>query len=569
MKRRTAIVLTIAGLILSLGSILTVWLIDRPLANSQPVAFTDPAGDKLVGTYYAGEWPYGVILLEGFGSDQITMRSLASEFARQGFKVFTFDFSGHGRSPGTLAFDNAATDRLAYQALAALDEFKQVSGLRAEQIFVIGHSLGARVALQAATMNPEEVAGLVLLGTQVNLSTNVQSEFFTGTTDADLSWVQGLEPENPPVPILLISGEWDDILTPENAHLLADKLGVNVDVPYFVNDRALLLVPDMFHNYEPFSSRVIISAREWIRNRMSQDIVFQDDAIAVSPERLEATIEVESIRIAMLKIPQNYRVWAWILGFIGLLIFLSGGEKWANVMASAEKIEPQVEVTHPRRFLWGKLLLWLAALPVAAILGSIFFFIPLCKPVFNLIYVGFIGGYGILLFFLYWRGRMPGVKGKLPFDVEKPALDWKRILAAIGVTLIVLILTTAYARTGWFYVFPLSLRLVWLVVFTPFTALGFWIGLHEARMLKAAGGTSWPQAALTLIGLFPFFLYTILMAAIGSLSGMLGGLQGLLILWLVLAFGGLVQAINQRLWLTAFCQAVLLYWLILPQGVLF
>ena len=59
------------------------------------------------------------------------------------------------------------------------------------------------------------------------------------------------------------------------------------------------------------------------------------------------------------------------------------------------------------------------------------------------------------------------------------------------------------------------------------------------------------------------------MAAIGSISGMIGGLQGLLILWLVLAFGNLLQTVVRRPWITAFCMAVLLYWLILPQGVLF
>ncbi|NTW45290.1 MAG: hypothetical protein HGB14_12895 [Anaerolineaceae bacterium] len=114
--------------------------------------------------------------------------------------------------------------------------------------------------------------------------------------------------------------------------------------------------------------------------------------------------------------------------------------------------------------------------------------------------------------------------------------------------------------------FPINVRLVWLVIFTPFTALGFWIGLHEAQMLPQHRGV---QTALTLIGLFPFFLYTLLMAAIGSLSGMIGGFQGLIILWLVIAFGNFVQSLAHRPWMTAICMAVLLYWLILPQGVLF
>lgn len=41
-------------------------------------------------------------------------------------------------------------------------------------------------------------------------------------------------------------------------------------------------------------------------------------------------------------------------------------------------------------------------------------------------------------------------------------------------------------------------------------------GLHEVQMLPQHRGV---QTALMLIGLFPFFLYTLLMAAIGSLSG--------------------------------------------------
>ena len=112
-KKLSFKVLTILGLFLALGSILTIAIVDRPLANQQPVAFKASTGDSLVGTYYPGTKPVGVLLLEGFGSDQVTMTSLASEFARDGWHVFLFDFSGHGRSPGTLTFDNAQTDRLA------------------------------------------------------------------------------------------------------------------------------------------------------------------------------------------------------------------------------------------------------------------------------------------------------------------------------------------------------------------------------------------------------------------------------------------------------------------------
>jgi pimeloyl-ACP methyl ester carboxylesterase len=547
-------ILTFLGLFLALGSIITVAVIDRPLANRQSVTFIASTGDSLVGTYYPGTEPAGVILLEGFGSDQVTMTSLASEFARSGWHVFIFDFSGHGRSPGTLTFDNAQTDRLANQALSAMDEFEGLSGLRTQQIFVVGHSLGARVALQSATMNPEQVAGLVLLGTQVNLSTNVQSEFFTGTTDIDLPWVQALGHENPPMPILLVSGEWDDILTPENAELLSKRLGGDEAG----NNRTLVILPAIVHNYEPFSSRVLLEITKWTNEIVSRspDLFGKN---AVDANVIVSGFDKPPVSAAA-------RILCWVFGLIGILLSVTGGNRWLLLSGAETKQLVNLEIVNVKRFLWGKLLLWLGALPVAAILGSLFFVIPLGKPVFNLIYVGFIGGYGALLVILYWRGKMPGVQGKLPFVKEKMPIEWKRVLAALGIVVGMLGLTVAYARTGWYYVFPLNVRLIWLVIFTPFTALGFWIGLHEAQMLPQRRGT---QMALTLIGLFPFFLYTLLMASLGSLSGMIGGLQGLIILWLVLAFGNLVQTVGRRPWMTAVCMAVLLYWLILPQGVLF
>ncbi|MBN1666476.1 MAG: hypothetical protein JW862_05290 [Anaerolineales bacterium] len=117
---RTWIWLTLVNVLLVLGGIGGITIGDRPLSTGRLITVTDPAGEKLAATYYPGTKAAGLILLEGFGSDQITMRSAASEFVRDGVHVLTFDFRGHGRSPGALSFDTAATDRLAQQAIASL-----------------------------------------------------------------------------------------------------------------------------------------------------------------------------------------------------------------------------------------------------------------------------------------------------------------------------------------------------------------------------------------------------------------------------------------------------------------
>ncbi len=478
-----------------------------------------------------------MILLEGFGSDQVTLRSLARPFVLGGWHVLTFDFSGHGRSPGALDFKNAQTDRLARQTLAALEAFSRLTGLPPERIYLAGHSLGARTALQSAVLSPLRLGGLILLGTQVNLSTNVQSEFFTGTSDSSLEWVTALGPQTPAAQILLVSGDWDDILTPSAANLLYRRLSAGQGGSF---TREMVILSGLVHNYEPFSPRVWEAVRSWLARQTGADLPGGGG--------------------------QTARVLAWLGGLAGLLLLAAGAERWtASALPAAPAPASGTEITSLPRFLRAKLLLWLAALPLAAALGGIFFFLPLARPVFNLIYVGFIGGYGLLLLILYWRGKMPGVRGGFWARESTRPRAW-RLAAALAVFALALALTGAYARSGWFFVFPLNLRLVWLLIFTPFTALGFWIGLREGDLLPATGRV---RAAHTLIGLLPFFLYTFLMAALGSLSGMIGGLQGLVILWLTLLVGGTIRNLGARPALAAVCMSVLLYWLLLPQGVLF
>ena len=72
-----------------------------------------------------------------------------------------------------------------------------------------------------------------------------------------------------------------------------------------------------------------------------------------------------------------------------------------------------------------------------------------------------------------------------------------------------------------------------------------------------------------LIGLLPFFLYGGFLALIGSLSGVIGAVQGLLILFLAISCGILFQKLGKNSLLTSLLQSFLIYWLILAQGVLF
>jgi pimeloyl-ACP methyl ester carboxylesterase len=523
----------------------SLFVADRRLVGGKKVLIAVPDDDRLVGTYCGGSTSGGVVVLEGFGSDQTAMRAPASAFCRMGAHVLTLDFSGHGRSPGALGFDNAATDRLARQTIAAINVLREEAGIETTDVVLWGHSMGARVGLQAATMLEHDLAGLVLVGAQVNLSTNVQSEFFTGVQDSNLEWVRSLGPGNPTTDILLISGEWDDILKPDAARLL---LGVLAGDPASDEGvvygeagatRELALVPALVHNYEVFSPRVLDRAVSWASQRWASG----------------------ATRVAV----GYWRVAAWVANIVALFAFVRVGTRCANRRSADARATPaELRVVHLWRFILVKLALWLGALPVAGLLGAPFFVLPYGLPAFNLIYVGFIGSYGLIHWLLYATGRMPGTTGRLGVRAgqREHAADsgW---FAGLLVGALLLALTALCAGTGLFTVPPLGARLLWLGVFTPVTAVGFWAGDQEVRM---PGAPAW---AITLVNLAPFFLWTLFQLGLGSLSGVVTSAHGLLILALAILAGRLIRVLSGRPWLAAFVQASLLYWLILPQGVLF
>jgi len=261
------------------------------------------------------------------------------------------------------------------------------------------------------------------------------------------------------------------------------------------------------------------------------------------------------------------RVQAWLMGLTGIFLLLISA---LHDLPAPKPARLLIKSSDLKKFLLAKLLFWLPALLLGALLAAVFFLIPVGFPAFNMIYIAFLGGYGILMLLLYRRGRMPGMVGRLPFDKPKRPPRRKTMVWTLLAGLALLIFTAAYAHSGWFYVYPLNARLIWLLIFTPVTAPGFWIG-HKENAILAGTKSVQPihKLLLRLIRLLPFFIWALILAGLGSLSGLTVSLQGLIILALVIISGELFQKLGQRAWLSALLQAFLLYWLILPQGALF
>ncbi len=101
-----------------------------------------------------------VVLLHGAGMDHTVWVLQARFLSHHGFSVLAIDTPGHGRSKGSpLATIEAMADWVAAAIVA--------SGF--ERAALVGHSMGAAVALTAAARAPEKVERIALLGASLTM----------------------------------------------------------------------------------------------------------------------------------------------------------------------------------------------------------------------------------------------------------------------------------------------------------------------------------------------------------------------------------------------------------------
>lgn len=96
-----------------------------------------------------------VIFIHGAGNDHTVWALQTRYFAHHGFSVLAIDLPGHGGSDGTpLKTINEMADWLG-EVIAKLD---------CAPAHLVGHSMGALIALSAAATQPNRVASIALLG---------------------------------------------------------------------------------------------------------------------------------------------------------------------------------------------------------------------------------------------------------------------------------------------------------------------------------------------------------------------------------------------------------------------
>jgi pimeloyl-ACP methyl ester carboxylesterase len=113
------------------------------------------AGKRLAYTSY-GEGPRVTVLLHGLLFNQKMHDQLARALADRGHRVVTLDLLGHGESDRPTDMWHYSMTEFGREVVALLDH------LEVEEAVVMGSSLGANAALEAASVAPERLRGMVI-----------------------------------------------------------------------------------------------------------------------------------------------------------------------------------------------------------------------------------------------------------------------------------------------------------------------------------------------------------------------------------------------------------------------
>jgi pimeloyl-ACP methyl ester carboxylesterase len=112
-------------------------------------------GQRLAYTVH-GDGPRLIVLLHGLLFNQRMHEALARALAAHGNRVVTLDLLGHGESDRPADKWRYSMPGFGRQVIALLDHLDEA------QAVVLGTSLGANVALEAAVAAPERVRGMVI-----------------------------------------------------------------------------------------------------------------------------------------------------------------------------------------------------------------------------------------------------------------------------------------------------------------------------------------------------------------------------------------------------------------------
>jgi len=247
--------------------------------------------------------PKAVLLVaHGLAEHSGRYKNLVNYFVPKGYAVYALDYRGHGRSEGMRSYVDRFSDYL-----TDLKTFFDM--VRKEQpnakIFLVGHSLGATIAIPYAVERQQELAGMITSGASLVASPTVSPALIAiagvisavlpkmGVTILDASTISrdqavvdayvndplvfrgkipartGAElvkmwktlPEQMPkikLPVLIMHGSADQLSDPAGSKLLYERAGSK--------DKTLKLYDGFYHEIynEPEHKQVMADVEAWL-----------------------------------------------------------------------------------------------------------------------------------------------------------------------------------------------------------------------------------------------------------------------------------------------------------------
>lgn len=186
-----------------------------------------------------------IVYLHGIGDNRDSSTGVIDRFVRRGFSVIAYDSRGHGRSEG---------DRCTYGFFEKQDLRLVLDQAGVKRAILIGHSLGAAVALQEAAIDPR-IQAVVAASTFSDLRSIaterapfvftpslIDAAFARAEHDADFV-VDEVSPlraaASLTIPVLVIHGARDRGTLPVNSERVFAALA---------GPKKLLMIPDAAHN---------------------------------------------------------------------------------------------------------------------------------------------------------------------------------------------------------------------------------------------------------------------------------------------------------------------------------
>jgi pimeloyl-ACP methyl ester carboxylesterase len=202
-----------------------------------------------------------VVYLHGIGDNRSSAAGVVGRFISRGFDVIAYDSRAHGASGG---------EHCTYGYYEKLDLRRVLDHVGADDVILIGHSLGAAVALQTAAIDPR-VRAVVAAASYSDLRTvaterapfiftrrSIDGSFQRAEQDANFR-VDEVSPANAAakisVPVLIIHGEADRNTAPAHAERIYAALR---------GPKKLLIVPGAGHN-DVLRGEVWKEIEDWLR----------------------------------------------------------------------------------------------------------------------------------------------------------------------------------------------------------------------------------------------------------------------------------------------------------------